>query len=55
MDNVNIWDESPEGTLSFDADGNIKYATLNKLIELISSNNTGILIFKKYFWIKIFI
>ena len=45
MDNVNIWDESHEGTLSFDADGNIKYATLNKLIELISSNNTGILMF----------
>ena len=39
-DNINIWDEPAEGNLSLDADGMIKCATLNKLVELISSQRT---------------
>merc|ERR1712137_1211 len=39
-ENINIWNEPEEGTLSYDNENQIKYATFNKLVELISSNNT---------------
>jgi hypothetical protein len=47
-ENVNIWEEPQEGNIMFEKDGQIKCATLNKLVEYLTNESTGFVLFSSF-------